>query len=98
MRTDPHEPAVFRPPMRGAGPNVLLGAAAGAVVGLLLDVPAFVAVAFGAVAAAIAIAARHARGLRVVADERGVRIVAGDVPVEASWAGLRLGFGLTQRE
>ncbi len=92
-----HEPAVFRPPLRAAGGNILLGAAAGSVLGLVFAIPALVAASFGAVAAAIAIAARHARGLRVLADERGVRVLEGDGPLDAAWP-VRLGFGLTQRD
>ena len=92
------EPAVFRPPMRRMGAQLLLGAAAGAVVGALLEVPSFIAAIFGAVAAAIALTARHARALRVVADERGVRVLGVAAPVEGEWGEVRLGFGMTQRE
>jgi Zn-dependent protease len=98
MPRDVQEAAVFRPPLRGAGGNVLLGAAAGSMVGLFFAIPAILAAAFGAVAAAIAIATRHARGLRVVADEGGLRVLDGGAPVDVAWGELRLGFGLTQRQ
>lgn len=91
------EPAVFRPPLRGLGPHLLLGGAAGALVGLATAVPPLLAVLFGAVAAAIAVTARHAGALRVLADERGVRVLGAGTPLEAAWGELRLGFGLAQR-
>jgi Zn-dependent protease len=79
------------------GGPLLLGGAAGMVVGSLFEIPLPLAVLFGAVASAIAIAARHARALRVVADERGLTVVGGAAPVQAGWGELRLGFGLVQR-
>jgi Zn-dependent protease len=95
------EPAVFRPPMRALGGSLLLGAAAGALVGGVAGVPLLLGALFGAVSAAIALAARHARGLRLVADARGVRLLggegAGGAKLEASWPELRLGFGIAQR-
>jgi Zn-dependent protease len=89
-------PATFRPPLRRLGPALLLGATAGAVLGLATRIPFPLGALFGATAAAISLAARHARGLRVVADERGLR-VAGGPPVDATWPEIRLGFGLVQR-
>jgi len=92
------EPAIFRPPLRRLGAHLLLGSLAGAAVGVAADVPPLLAILFGAVAAAIAVTARHAGALRVVADERGVRVLGAPAPVEASWSEVRLGFGLVQRE
>jgi len=92
------EPATFRPPMRRLGGQLLLGGLAGAVIGVLFEIPLVLGVLFGAVAAGIAVAARHARALRAVADERGVRILGVVPPVDAPWGELRLGFGLTQRD
>ncbi|HET9594902.1 MAG TPA: site-2 protease family protein [Anaeromyxobacteraceae bacterium] len=92
------EPALFRPPMPRTGGALALGAGAGAVVGIVAGVPPLLAALFGAVAAAIALSARHARGLRLVADERGVRVEGGAERLEAAWGTLRLGFGLAQRE
>ncbi|MFL5260781.1 MAG: site-2 protease family protein [Anaeromyxobacteraceae bacterium] len=95
------DPAVFRPPMRALGGSLLLGAAAGAFVGGVSGVPLLLGALFGAVSAAIALTARHARSLRLVADERGVRLLggegAGGAGLEASWPELRLGFGIAQR-
>ena len=89
-------PATFRPPLRRLGPALFLGAVAGAILGVAVRIPFPLGALFGAAAAAISVAARHARGRRVVADERGLR-VAGGPPVEASWPELRLGFGMVQR-
>jgi Zn-dependent protease len=89
-------PATFRPPLRRLGSALLLGAAAGALVSAAARIPFTLGALFGATAAAIAVAARHARGRRVVADERGLR-AAGGPPVDATWPELRLGFGLVQR-
>jgi Zn-dependent protease len=91
------EPATFRPPLRRLGGPLLLGGGAGAAVGATCGVPILLALLFGAIAAAVAVAARHARALRVVADERGLRVLAGPAPVDAAWNELRLGFGLAQR-
>lgn len=91
------EPAAFRPPMRRLGGLLVLGGLAGAAIGLASDVPPLVGVLFGAVAAAISLTARHSRGLRVVADERGLRVLGGPAQVDAPWAELRLGFGIAQR-
>src|SRR5690349_11291143 len=95
------EPAVFRPPMRALGGSLLLGAAGGAFVGGVSGVPLLLGALFGAVSAAIALAARHARSLRLVADARGVRLLGGDgaggAGLEANWPELRLGFGIAQR-
>lgn len=91
------EPAVFRPPLRRLGAHLLAGAAAGAAVGLLAQIPPMVAALFGAVAAAIAVTARHAGALRAVADARGLRVLGAASPVDGAWGELRLGFGLAQR-
>ncbi len=90
------EPATFRPPLRRLGAALLLGAAAGAAVGLFARVPVLLAALFGAAASAISMAARQARGRRVVADERGLRVMGGP-PVDATWPELKLGFGMAQR-
>ncbi len=92
------EGAVFRPPMRRLGAHLLLGGAAGVLVGAALDVPPAIALLFGGVAAAIAVTARHARGLRVVADAHGLRVLGGQTPVEAPWDALRRGFGIAERD
>jgi Zn-dependent protease len=94
------ESALFRPPMRALGGALLLGAAAGAFVGVAFAVPVLLGALFGGISAAIAIASRHARGLRVLADDRGVRVLGGAEPgraLDASWGELRLGFGVVQR-
>ena len=91
------EPATFRPPMRRLGGHLVLGGLAGAAIGLFCGVPLFVGLLFGAVATAISLAARHSRALRVVADERGLRVLAGPARVDAPWGELRLGFGLADR-
>jgi Zn-dependent protease len=91
------EPASFRPPMPRTGGALALGAAAGAAVGVVAGVPPLLAALFGAVAAGIALSARHARGLRLVADERGVHVQGGE-GLAATWGALRLGFGIAQRE
>jgi len=95
------EPAVFRPIPRGQVRFLLLGAAGGFVLGLLASIPELVAALFGAVAAGIATAARHASGVRVAADEAGLAVLGaehvGAQPVASSWAALRLGFGRTTR-
>src|SRR6266536_3102939 len=92
------EPATFRPPMRALGAPMLMGALAGAAVGVLFEVPLSIAAIFGAVAAAIVLSAQHARGLRVIADERGVRAVGAAPLLDGAWSELRLGFGIAQRE
>ena len=91
------EPATFRPPMRRLRGPLLLGGCAGALVGALCGIPILLSLLFGAVSAAVAVAAFHARALRVVADERGVRVLGGPATVDAPWDELRLGFGLAQR-
>src|SRR5690349_6015038 len=103
------EPAVFRPPLRPLGAPMLLGALAGAALCAAFDVPPLLGALFGAVAAAIVLAAQQVRGLRVVADERGVAVIgapparpgppqrAGGAAVAAAWSELRLGFGIAQR-
>ncbi len=83
--------------MRRLGGPLILGGAAGAVVGLLVGIPVLVGLLFGSVAAAVAVAGLHARALRVVADERGLRVLGGPALVDAPWSGVRLGFGLAQR-
>jgi len=92
------EAASFRPPLRRLGPQLALGAVAGVAVGLVCRIPAMLGAVFGAVAAGIALAARHAAGLRVVADERGLRVERGRVALSAPWNELRLGFGIAERE
>jgi len=91
------EPATFRPPARALAGPVLLGAIAGAALCALFDVPVHLGALFGAVSAGIAVAARHARALRVVADERGLRVSGAAADVEARWEELRVGFGVAQR-
>ncbi len=91
------EPAAFRPPMRRLGGLLVLGGLAGAAIGLASGVPPLAGVLFGAVAAAISLTARHSRGLRVVADERGLRVLGSPAQIDAPWAELRLGFGIAQR-
>jgi len=83
--------------MRRLGAPLVFGGGAGAAVGALCGIPLLLGVLFGAVAAAIAVAALHARALRVVADGRGLRVLGGAAPVDATWNELRLGFGLAQR-
>jgi Zn-dependent protease len=91
------EPAVFRPVRRRQAPLLLLGAAGGAFLGLLAGIPILVAGLFGAVAAAIASAARHASGVRVVASSERLEVAGRDAAVSGRWAELRLGFGRTTR-
>ena len=91
------EPATFRPPMRSLAGPLALGGSAGAAVGAVGGVPVLVGLLFGAVAAAIAVAALHARALRVVADERGVRVMGAATKLDVPWSELRLGFGVAQR-
>jgi len=98
------ETATFRPVPPPVGKALLLGAAGGAALGLLLGLPSsgfLLLLAFGAVAAWVAAAATHASGVRALADERGLRVVgprsAPGVGLEAAWADLRLGFGFARR-
>ena len=91
------ESAAFRPPIRRLGASLVVGAVAGIVVGLACELPPMLGPLFGAVAAAVALTARSARGLRVVASERGVRVLGGEVPLQAGWPELRLGLGITER-
>lgn len=98
MKMRPVERATFRPPIARLGSRLVVGAVAGAVLGLLLDVPLLLAAIFGAAAAAVALAARQASGLRLVADDQGVRVLGRDRPLAASWSSLRLGFGMSARE
>jgi len=88
------EPAVFRAAPPPFGLALLAGAAGGALVGLLAQVPPLAAAAMGAAAAAIAVGIRHASAHRLVATERGVAVKGGGAPgLEAPWQELRLGFG-----
>jgi Zn-dependent protease len=91
------EAAAFRPPVRRLSAQLMLGGLAGLAVGIVCSVPALLGAVFGAVAAGITLAARHAAGLRVVGDERGIRVLAGAAPLDAPWSELRLGFGITER-
>lgn len=91
------EPAVFRPPMRRLGGSLFLGAAAGALLFWLCRFPFFLGAAFGGLAAGIALAMRSAGGLRVLADERGLRVLGGPSPLDAPYGELCLGFGLAER-
>jgi Zn-dependent protease len=92
------ETAAFRPPIERLGPLLAAGAAGGALLGGLLGVPPLLAAMFGAAAAGIALSARQAGGLRLVADSRGIRLLGGDSGLEAAWAEVRLGFGTTWRD
>jgi Zn-dependent protease len=91
-------PAVFRPPLSGLGSFLLFGSLGGAAVGTALGVPFPLGPLFGAVAAGIAVAARHTFGLRAVADERGFSVQGVENGLRSSWAQLRFGFGMSQRE
>jgi len=92
------ETAAFRPPLERLGPLLAAGAAGGALVGGLLDVPLLLGVMFGAAAAGIALSVRQAGGLRLLADERGIRLLGGGSGLEAAWAEVRLGFGVAERD
>lgn len=91
------EPAVFRPVHRGQGRLILLGAAAGAGLGLAVDVPPLLAALFGAVAAAIATSARHVAGVRLAATAERLDLLGGAEPFGARWEELRLAFTLAAR-
>jgi Zn-dependent protease len=91
------EPAVFRPLHRGQGKLILLGAAAGVLVGLAAEIPFPLAALFGAVAAALATSARHVSGVRLVASGERLEVLGRAAPFSARWEELRLGFGLTAR-
>jgi len=93
----PLERAVLRPPIARAGWLVLAGAAAGLGLAMPLGVPPLLSALFGGVAAGLALAARQAAGLRVVASEEGVEVRAGSSAFSARWAELRLGFGIVER-
>ncbi|HEY6104619.1 MAG TPA: site-2 protease family protein [Anaeromyxobacteraceae bacterium] len=92
------EKAAFRSRIERLGPLVAAGAAAGAVVGGVLGVPVLLSAMFGAAAAGIALSVRQAGGLRLVADERGMRLLGGGSGLEATWAEVRLGFGTSARD
>jgi Zn-dependent protease len=86
------------------GKALLLGAAGGAGLALLLRLPSsafLLFLAFGAVAAWVAAAATHAGGLRAIADGRGLRVVgpkgAAAAGLDGAWSELRLGFGFARR-
>lgn len=91
------EPAVFRPVQRGQGRLILLGAFAGAGLGLAVDVPLLLAALFGAVAAAIATSARHVAGVRLAATAERLELLGGAEPFGARWEELRLAFTLAAR-
>src|SRR5690242_18288543 len=98
------EPATFRPPLRGLGAPLALGGGAGVLVGMVTGVPPVLAALFGAVAAAIALTARHAGSVRVVAGEDGLamrgdpalppsaKVGSGDEPPPATCV-LKAGWG-----
>ncbi|HZY03164.1 MAG TPA: site-2 protease family protein [Anaeromyxobacteraceae bacterium] len=92
------ETATFRPPIERLGPLVAAGAAGGALVGGALGVPLLLSAMFGAAAAGIALSARQASGLRLQADERGLRLLGAAPGLEAPWPEVRLGFGTTARD
>lgn len=88
--------AAFRPRPPRSGLPTLLGAAGGTVLGLALTGggEALLFAAFGGLAAWVTLAARHAAGLRAVADEEGLRVWLGqEERLAARWGELRLGFG-----
>jgi Zn-dependent protease len=98
------ESATFRPAAPPLGRPLLLGAAGGAALGLVLGLPAsglLLFLACGALAAWLAVAASHAAGVRAVADERGLRVIGPaatpSVGLAAAWPALRLGFGFARR-
>jgi Zn-dependent protease len=91
------EPAVFRPIPRGRLLALLAGAVGGAILGWFADVSFPFGPLFGAVAAAIATAAAHARGVRVVATPERFEVAGSAAPVSAPWPALRVGFGRTVR-
>lgn len=91
------EPAVFRPLHRGQGKLILLGAAGGAVVGVVAGIHPLLAALFGAVAAALATSARHVSGVRLVASPERLEVLGRVERFSAPWTALRLGFGLTAR-
>jgi len=91
------ERAVLRPPVARSGWLVLAGGAAGLGVAMPFGVPPLLAALFGAAAAGLALAARQAAGLRVVADERELRVVGGSADFAAPWEELRVGHGLVER-
>ncbi len=95
---DAVETATFRPPMERLGPLVAAGAAGGALVGGALGVPLLLSALFGAAAAGIALTARQAGGLRLQADERGLRLLGAGPGLDAPWSQVRLGFGMTARD
>lgn len=92
------EKAVFRPPLQRLGALLLAGAAGGAALGVLLGVPPLLGAMFGAAASGIALSARQAGGLRLVADERGLRLLGGGSGLEVAWSEVRLGFGMAERD
>ncbi len=92
------EKATFRPPIERLGPLLAAGAAGGAAVGGVLGVSPLLAAMFGAAAAGIALSARQAGGLRLEADERGMRLLGDGSGLEAAWSEVRLGFGTTGRD
>jgi Zn-dependent protease len=96
--------ASFRPVPAPVGKALLLGAVGGAGLGLLLGLPSsafLLFMAFGAVAAWVAVAASHASGLRAIADARGLRVVvprgAAAAGLDGAWPELRVGFGFARR-
>ncbi|HEU4385905.1 MAG TPA: site-2 protease family protein [Anaeromyxobacteraceae bacterium] len=92
------ETATFRPPIERLGALVLTGAAGGALLGGVVGVPVLLAAMFGAAAAGIALSARQAAGVRLLADERGIRLLGAGSGLEAAWSEVRLGFGMAERD
>jgi len=91
------EPAAFRPVQRGQAQLVLIGGAAGALLGWVVDIPVLVVALFGAVAAGIATSLRHVAGVRLVASPERLEARGVEAPLSARWEELRLAFGLTSR-
>jgi Zn-dependent protease len=93
--------ATFRPAARPVGPALLAGAAGGGLLGMLLGMPTLLFALLGAAAAFVAVAARHAAGLRAVATADGLRVAGpsghSGAGLEARWEELRLGFGFALR-
>ncbi|WP_242338517.1 MULTISPECIES: site-2 protease family protein [Anaeromyxobacter] len=91
------EAAVFRPALRNVLLSLVAGAAGGVVLGVVAGAPFLLSLAFGAVAAALALAFRQLTGLRVVATAGGLAVKGRDAGLSARWEELRLGFGRSPR-